>query len=69
MCFRFEGAPGGPEYTMIICVDADCEGGNTILHLNNFFKHSSKFTTTPYHSLIFRKDIIHEGELIKNGYK
>ena len=57
------------EYTMIICMDAECEGGETILHLNKFFKHISKSTTTPYHSLLFRKDICHEGAILESGYK
>ena len=54
---------------MIMCIDADCEGGETILHLNDHFKYASNATTIPKHCLIFRKDINHEGALIKKGYK
>lgn len=57
------------EYTMIICLRADCQGGETILHLNKFFKHVSKATTTPFHSLLFRKDITHEGAVLTSGMK
>lgn len=49
------------EYTLIICINADCTGGLTVLHFNKNFKHESKSTTTPGHGLLFRKDISHEG--------
>ena len=32
------------EYTGIMCVNADCEGGETIFHFNKNFKHISKST-------------------------
>ncbi|MEX0597190.1 MAG: hypothetical protein WD512_11875 [Candidatus Paceibacterota bacterium] len=58
------------EYTLIMCLDAsNIIGGETILHLNEHFKHISKATTTSLHALIFRKDITHEGALIKEGRK
>lgn len=57
------------EYTMIICLRADCEGGETVLHINHFFKHTSKATTTTGHCLIFRKDLTHEGAEILSGTK
>lgn len=57
------------EYTLIMCLDANSVGGETILHLNEHFKHISKATTTNLHALIFRKDITHEGALIKEGHK
>jgi len=57
------------EYTLLMCVDANCIGGETMLHINDFFHHASKSSITPLNSLIFRKDIIHEGIIIKEGYK
>jgi len=57
------------EYTLLMCVDAECKGGETVLHLNEHFSHPSKATVTPLHILLFRKDIRHEGALITKGYK
>jgi hypothetical protein len=57
------------EYTMIVCVNADCEGGETILTFNKFFKHTSKMTNTPTGCLLFRKDIPHEGAQLLSGMK
>ena len=57
------------EYTGIMCVNADCEGGETIFHFNKSFKHISKQSITEKNTLLFRKDIRHEGNLIKNGFK
>jgi len=63
------------EYTMIMCLDVDSDspestiGGETILHLNDHFQYPSRATTTKLHTLIFRKDIRHEGALIKRGRK
>lgn len=57
------------EYTMIICVDADCVGGETVLSFNKYFKHHSKMTNTPTGCLLFRKDIPHEGAVLLAGTK
>ena len=57
------------EYSMIVCINADCYGGETILHLNNNFKYSSKASVTPGSCLLFRKDIPHEGSVLKSGCK
>lgn len=57
------------EYTGIMCTDAECEGGETIFHLNKYFSYVSKCSTTPKHCVIFRKDIGHEGAMISKGYK
>jgi hypothetical protein len=57
------------EYTMILCLKADSKGGETIIHVNHFFKHISKSTITPGHALIFRKDLTHEGALLESGNK
>ncbi len=57
------------EYTMIICMDANCEGGETIFHVNEWFKHVSKSSITPGHCMIFRKDLKHEGAIVKSGEK
>lgn len=56
------------EYTLLMCVDADCVGGETILHFNNFFQYPSKSSVTPGHFLLFRKDLKHEGARV-NGTK
>jgi hypothetical protein len=57
------------EFTMIMCLDANCEGGRTIIHFNPDFKYKCEATITPNNILIFRKDLIHEGEILKSGYK
>jgi hypothetical protein len=57
------------EYTLILCVDANCKGGETILHINQFFKYASNASITPKKCLLFRKDIVHEENLIEDGYK
>ena len=57
------------EYSGIMCVDANCEGGETIFHLNKKLKHISKSSITEKNTVLFRKDIRHEGNLIKNGFK
>lgn len=57
------------EMTMIICLDANCEGGETCFYFNPNFKYKSNNTVTPGSAVIFRKDLVHEGCPIKNGYK
>ena len=57
------------EYTGIMCVNANCDGGETIFHFNKNFKHISKSSITEKNTVLFRKDIRHEGNLIKNGFK
>jgi hypothetical protein len=57
------------EYTLIICANAQCSGGGTIFHFNDFFNYTSLESTTPLHCLLFRKDINHEGEKLKFGFK
>jgi hypothetical protein len=57
------------EYTLILCADADCEGGETTFEVNEFFKYKSTMSKTPKNCLIFRKDLIHAGEIITKGYK
>lgn len=57
------------EYSMIICINADCDGGETILHFNDYFKYQSKASVTPGSCLLFRKDIPHEGSVLKSGHK
>lgn len=57
------------EYSLLICVDADCVGGETILHINDFFQHPSKATITTGGCLLFRKDIIHKGSELLSGHK
>lgn len=57
------------EYTLILCLAADCVGGETIFHINPKFKHVSKHTTTPGCMVLFRKDYMHEGNKLQYGYK
>jgi hypothetical protein len=57
------------EYTLILCLDANCKGGETKFDINPFFEYKSKATTTPKETLLFRKDLQHEGCLIEEGYK
>jgi hypothetical protein len=57
------------EHTMILCLDADCTGGETIFHINPHFKHKCSNTIEPGKSVIFRKDFYHEGSPIKSGHK
>lgn len=57
------------EYTMIYCLNANCEGGETVLKINDFFTHESKASITKNNILIFRKDIRHEGKKLLSGIK
>lgn len=57
------------EYTMIICLRADCQGGETKFHINQFFSYSSSASKTPLNVVIFRKDLMHEGVKLESGYK
>lgn len=57
------------EYTLIMCVDGSCSGGETKLFINESGVYHSKSTKTKFHCLIFRKDINHEGAEITNGFK
>lgn len=57
------------EYSMIICINADCVGGETVLHLNENFKYPSRASVTPGSCLLFRKDIPHEGSVLQSGCK
>jgi hypothetical protein len=57
------------EYTMILCIDANCKGGETKFHINPYFEYSSKASITPKNCVIFRKDLVHEGCVIQDGYK
>ena len=57
------------EYSMILCIKGDCEGGQTILKLNDFFSQRCEKTKTPGGCLLFRKDIPHEGALVEKDTK
>ena len=59
------------EYTLIMCTDAskNCVGGETKIELNKNYSHESTSTKTPFHSLIFRKDLNHEGFRVMMGHK
>ena len=57
------------EYTMILCEDACCEGGRTIFKINEFFTYASEASKTKHNIVIFRKDLMHEGEILKSGHK
>jgi len=59
------------EFTMIMCLDADptIEGGGTIIHINDHFSYVSRASCTKDNVLVFRKDLTHEGELLRSGFK
>lgn len=57
------------EYTMIMCLNADCEGGQTAFHINPYFTHTSQCSVTPGGVVVFRKDVYHEGLKVKSGHK
>lgn len=58
------------EYTMIICMnEKECVGGHTIFTINDKIKIKSKSSITPKHCVLFRKDVVHEGEILKEGTK
>jgi len=57
------------EYSLLICIDANCVGGETIIYLNDNFKYTSKASITPGNSLMFRKDLQHEGSILESGIK
>lgn len=55
------------EYSLIICINGQGKGGRTILKINDNFRYKSKATRTTGMSLLFRKDIQHEGEVLNEG--
>jgi len=57
------------EYTLLICANGTCVGGETLLHLNEDFTYKSEKTITPGGCLLFRKDINHEGSCLESGTK
>ena len=57
------------EYTMIVCLSANCEGGETLFHFNPQFTHISQKSSTQYGVVLFRKDVVHEGVLLTSGHK
>ena len=58
------------EYTLIICMnEKECEGGQTKFTINDKTTYISKESIIPNHTLLFRKDLIHEGLEIINGTK
>lgn len=58
------------EYTLIICANEEiCEGGETKFYVNEFSEYSSIESTIPNHTLLFRKDLKHEGTVITKGTK
>jgi len=57
------------EYTLLLCLQGDCKGGETVFHVNKYFTHASKSSITPKNCLIFRKDLTHEGAILKSGTK
>jgi hypothetical protein len=61
------------EYSLLVCVTPDSDvqpfGGETLLHVNSSFSHSSLATTTPGQALLFRKDIEHESAVLQAGAK
>ena len=58
------------EYSLILCISADCKGGETVLFINQMTDlYVSRHTVTPFHALLFRKDITHRANRIENGHK
>ena len=63
------------EFTLIICITpedlaAKARGGRTIIHWGPPpFSTAYKATTTPGKALLFRKDLMHEGEVLSAGGK
>jgi hypothetical protein len=61
------------EYTLLICVTPHDNlvtvGGETVIHVNPDYIHTSKSTITPGCALLFRKDLVHEGLVIEQGNK
>lgn len=57
------------EYTLLLCVggDSGAKGGETVFTVNPYFRISSHESTTPGHALLFRKDIVHEGSVLREG--
>lgn len=56
------------EYTMLMCINSNCEGGETVFHKNGN-TYTSKATLIPYSSIIFNKKITHEENIVTKGYK
>ena len=57
------------EFTLIMCLGATCEGGETRFTLNPFCSLTSKASVTQDYLVLFRKDITHEGLPLLSGTK
>lgn len=62
------------EYTLLICVTPpdlanNTVGGETRIHVNCDYIHTSQSTIRSGCGLLFRKDLIHEGLILKSGSK
>ena len=56
-------------YSLILCLDADCQGGQTKLYFPDKTHKIFIETITPNSWLIFKNSIEHESTMVKTGYK
>lgn len=57
------------EFTLLVCLDAKCIGGEIVLHLNDHLKYKSSTSITPYNALLFEKNVKYEELMLESGYK
>lgn len=57
------------EFTLLLCIDAECEGGETTFYFNKFFTYTSKASITKGSCILFRKDIKHGSNILERGHK
>lgn len=56
------------ECTLLICLESNCEGGETVFYKNQN-SYCSSTPKTKYGCCIFNKNLIHEGLILKSGIK
>src|SRR5579872_1073119 len=56
-------------YSLILCLDADCKGGQTKLYFNDNTSKSFSETITSNSWLIFKNSLEHESVQLKSGHK
>lgn len=55
-------------YSLLLCLDGTCNGGETILYVNDSII-KLKESITNGGIILFRNEIEHEGSIVKDGYK
>lgn len=56
-------------YSFLLCLEGNCDGGETILHMKENESIVLKQTITPSSAVLFRNEVLHEGSKVNSGRK